>query len=106
MVFPRLCHGHVEFILRLSQSSECQLADWPKHKRICTPVVEKDAPTEPEAVPEGIDDEVARMRAYLAEDRRISDKFLEGARARRGGPAPGPPDMKLLDEARAKLAGA
>ena len=93
-------------ILRLLQSPECQLADWPKHKRVCTPAAEKDASTEPEAVPEGIDEEVARMRAYLVEVRKISDEFLENERARRDGPAAGQPHTKLLDEARIKLAGA
>ena len=89
----------------MTQSPECQLADWRKHKRVCMPVAEKNVSHEPEAVPEGIDEEVARMRAYLAEVKKMSDKFVEGARARRGGPS-APPDMKLLDEPRAKLAGA
>ncbi|EPS94488.1 hypothetical protein FOMPIDRAFT_83449 [Fomitopsis schrenkii] len=70
------------------------------------PAAEENASSEPEVVPEGIEDEVARMRAYLAEVREISDKFLEGARARRGGPTSAPPDVKLLDKAREKLAGA
>ncbi|KAH9836384.1 uncharacterized protein C8Q71DRAFT_708983 [Rhodofomes roseus] len=84
-------------------SAECQLADWPTHKGVCHPTEDRDVSGTSMTVPEGLEEEVARMRAFVDEVEVLTARFTTGARARRRGD-PGPPDTSSLVEARAKLA--
>jgi hypothetical protein len=89
----------------LTQSEDCQRTAWPAHKRTCAPPTESaPVPIDPIAVPEGIEEEVERMRALIEEVGVLQKQYMQ---ARKGAAAASDQvtPKTYLDDARAKLAG-